>query len=100
MLNTKSFQQGVVEGCQGTQVVRDGLIQAMVTGYPQPAVMWFRDVWRTSRITNDSSIYRLLPNGDVSYYNIRWSTVNYDIYKQSYIIKSYLLALVVCSKLL
>lgn len=65
MLNSNDLQQGVGEGCQGTQVARGGLIQAIVTGYPQPTIMWYRDVQRTSRITNDS-IYQLLPNGDVS----------------------------------
>ena len=51
--------------CHNRQVVRDGVIRAMVTGYPSPAVMWFRDIRRTSRIINDT-IYQLLPSGDVS----------------------------------
>ena len=51
--------------CQNRQIKRDGVIQAMLTGYPTPAVTWFRDVKRTSRIVNDS-IYQLLPSGDVS----------------------------------
>ena len=40
-------------------------MRAMVTGYPNPVVMWFRDAQRTSRIINDD-IYQLLPTGDVS----------------------------------
>ena len=54
--------------CQNRQVVRDGVIQATVSGYPNPTVMWFRDAQRTSRIINDS-IYQLLLSGDVSVNN-------------------------------
>jgi len=49
-------------------MVKDGCIQAMVTGYPSPTVMWFRDMQRTSRITTDDT-YQLLPNGDVNISN-------------------------------
>ena len=103
MLNNNGLQQGVVEGCQGTQVVRKGLVQAIVTGYPQPTVMWFRDVQRTSRITNDT-IYQLLPNGDVSCYNSTCSRASYIVYKHHgcFIIilpaSISTLALVVCRK--
>lgn len=64
--DNKSQQELTAAGCQGsTQVVKGGLVQAMVAGYPSPAVMWFSDVKRTSRITNDNT-HQLLPSGDVS----------------------------------
>ena len=67
LIGSKSSRRKVADDCEGIQVVRDGVLTVMVTGYPQPTVMWFRDVQRTSRITNDS-IYQLLPNGNVTIY--------------------------------
>lgn len=67
LLHDNNYQQmgAVGANCQVVQVVSNAVLPAMVTGYPMPAVMWFKDVRRTNRITNDS-IYQLLPTGDVS----------------------------------
>lgn len=55
-------------GCQGMQMIKDGHVQAMITGYPTPVIMWFRDIQRTSRITTDN-VYQLLTSGNVSISN-------------------------------
>ena len=69
--------------CQSREIVRDGVVQAMVTGYPSPTVTWFRDVQRTNRIINDS-VYQLLPSGDVSINNYMIFPVCYIIFMSSF----------------
>ena len=64
MLHDGNAAQLRAESCQSSRVVGDKIVRAMVTGYPSPIVMWFRDAKRTSRIISDD-MYQLLPSGDV-----------------------------------